>query len=494
MNETTILAIDQGTTNTKAILVNQDGQVIARGTRSPEVSYPQPAWVEQDPNQLWQTVIDSIGDCLAQVDNPHLAAVAITNQRETVLAWDRKTGKALGPAIIWQCHRTSPFCNDLRSKGLELTLRQKTGLTIDPMFSASKMRWLLDNVPEIAQAARENHLCFGTVDAWVLWNLTGGKAYASDYTNASRTQLFNLSLLKWDDDLLKIFGISSQFLPNLQASGSYFGETIPIGRLPGGVPITCLIGDSHAALYGHAGFLPGSIKATYGTGSSLMTHIHQPVISNSGLSTTIAWSREKTKYALEGNIYATGAVVQWLGQLLGFQKEIGDQVEVLARKALGTGGVYLVPAFVGLGAPYWNESARGLITGLTRGSGASELALAAIQSIAFQVRDVFEVMELEAGSELQVLLADGGASKNDLLMQFQADMLNKPVVRNLSGDVSPLGASYLAGLTTGFWADEAEILSLPRPQKRFEPGMKPEDRVNLILGWKTAIKRAVYEP
>jgi glycerol kinase len=494
MSEITILAIDQGTTNTKAILVDQRGHVVARASHSPDVNYPQPAWVEQDPAQIWRTVVESIDDCLVQIDDPKIAAVAVTNQRETVLAWNRKTGKALGPAIVWQCHRTAPFCNDLRSRGLESKLRQKTGLTIDPMFSGSKMRWLLDNNPDVARAAENGELCLGTVDSWVLWNLTGGAVHACDYTNASRTQLFNLSAVKWDEELLDLFGIPASALPHLQPSGSFFGETKACGMLPGGIPITSLIGDSHAALYGHAGFQLGSIKATYGTGSSLMTPMSQPVISNHGLSTTVAWARERTAYALEGNIYSTGAAVQWLAQLLGFQKDMGDQVEALALTALNTGGVYLVPAFVGLGAPHWNESARGLITGITRGSGAPELALAAIQSIAFQVRDVFEVMAQESGADLQVLLADGGASKNNLLMQFQADMIEKPVLRSLSGDVSPVGASYMAGLMIGFWSSEEEILSLPRSQQRFEPKMSAVERDALLSGWQTAVSRTVFEP
>lgn len=488
-----ILAIDQGTTNSKAILVNSAGHIIARASRSPELKYPQPAWVEQDPQMLWMTVAEAIEDCLTQAGHPALAGVAITNQRETVLAWDRSTGQALGPAIVWQCHRTTPFCQDLRSRGLEPLLRQLTGLTIDPMFSASKMRWLLDNIEDGGARAESGEILLGTVDSWILWNLTGGQVHATDSTNASRTQLFNLRTLAWDQTLLEIFGVPLSVLPQVLPSESFFGETTTVAGLHAGVPIACLIGDSHAALYGHAGFRPGSVKATYGTGSSLMTPTAGPIFSHLGLSTTIAWGRKEVTYALEGNIYATGAAVQWLGQLLGLD-DAGNGVETLARQVSNTGGVTFVPAFVGLGAPHWSETARGLLCGLTGGTSASHLARATLEAIAFQVRDVFDAMTAEAGTPLRLLLADGGASRNNLLMQLQADILGIPVARNLSTDLSALGAAYLAGLAVGLWASEADLVTLSRFEEKFEPQISEEIRCNRYSDWQAAVRRTLFDP
>lgn len=502
-----LLAIDQGTTNTKAILVNAEGNVIRRASRPLAVSYPQAAWVEQDPVMLWQSVQAAIDECLQSA--PALAAVAITNQRESVVLWERSTGggliAALGPCVIWQCQRGAAFCDKLRAQGLEAHLRERTGLTIDPMFSASKMRWLLDNTPNGIQRAAAGELCLGTVDSWVLYNLTGGHVHACDMTNASRTQLFALQTLQWDAELCDLFGIPLPALPEVKASSALYGETIGHGNLPGGLPIASLIGDSHGALFGHAGFQPGAIKATYGTGSSLMTPTSTPVISQRGLSTTVAWAytspaahlperqAQQATYALEGNIYVTGAAVEWYGQLLGLAQP-AQAIEALAASTTDAAGVYLVPAFVGLGAPHWQSGARGLITGLTRGSTPAHLARATLESIAYQVRDVFDVMQSEAGTPLQVLLADGGASQNDLLMQFQADILGCPVLRSSSSDVSALGAAYLAGLAVGLWTSEAEIAALPRPHERFEPLMSERQRTALYSGWQAAVARTVFDP
>lgn len=491
-----LLAIDQGTTNTKAILVDAAGGVIRRASRPLAVRYPQTAWVEQDPLALWQSVQAAVDECLDGA--PALAAVAVTNQRESVVLWERASGAgligALGPCVIWQCQRGAAFCAELRAQGLEPKLRERTGLTIDPMFSASKMRWLLQNTPNGVARAAAGELCLGTVDSWVLYNLTGGRVHACDLTNASRTQLLALQSLQWDAELLDLFGIPLPALPTVQASSAIYGETVATGNLPGGVPIASLIGDSHGALFGHAGFQPGAIKATYGTGSSLMTPTPTPVISQRGLSTTVAWAYpQQTTYALEGNIYVTGAAVEWYGQLLGMVRP-AQEIEALAASTADAGGVYLVPAFVGLGAPHWQSNARGLITGLTRGSTPAHLARATLESIAYQVRDVFDVMQSEAGSPLQVLLADGGASQNDLLMQFQADLIGCPVLRSSSTDVSALGAAYLAGLAVGMWASEAEIGALPRPHARFEPRMDDAQQSALYLGWQAAVARAVFDP
>ena len=419
--------------------------------------------------------------------------MAISNQRETALIWERATGKPLGPCVVWQCHRSAAICNGLKARGLGSILQERTGLQIDPMFSASKIRWLLDYIPDGQALAENGELCAGNVDAWLLWNLTGGRAHATDMTNASRTQLMSLVDLAWDAEALSIFGIPAAILPEILPSSFLFGETVPIGSLPGGLPITSLIGDSHASLYGLGGFRPGSVKATYGTGSSLMTTTSAPIFSGKGLSTTVAWAREWPVYALEGNIYATGAAMQWVGELLGLA-DPGPEVEKLAHSVEDTAGVYFVPALTGLGAPHWSESARGVIAGLTRGAGAGHLARAALDAIAYQVRDVFDAMQAEAGAPLNTLLADGGASRSDLLMQFQADMLGCPVLRSTSPDVSPLGVAFLAGLTVGTWSDEAEIERLVPPRDRFEPQMTADQRKALYAGWREAVARTLFAP
>jgi len=520
-----ILAVDQGTTNTKALVIDPAGRILARASQTTAISYPQPGWVEQDALEIWRCTCAAIEQCLAALDRTDLAAVAISNQRETALIWERATGKPRGPCVVWQCHRSAAICNKLKARGLDAFLQERTGLQIDPMFSASKIRWLLDHIPDGQARAANGELCTGNIDAWLLWNLTSGKAHATDMTNASRTQLMSLRDLAWDVEALSIFGIPAALLPRIRPSSFLFGETVPVGSLPGGIPIASLIGDSHASLYGLGGFRPGSVKATYGTGSSLMTPTPAPIISGQGLSTTVAWARGTTSppgplscgergesgtplpsqgggwgvgerpaatYALEGNIYATGAAVQWVGELLRLT-DPGPEVEKLARTVDDTGGVYFVPALTGLGAPHWSESARGLIAGLTRGAGAAHLARAALEAIAYQVRDVFDAMQAEAGALLNTLLADGGASRSDLLMQFQADMLGCPVMRSTSPDVSPLGAAFLAGLAVGIWSDEAEIERLVPPRDRFEPHMPADKREALYMGWRAAVTRTVFE-
>jgi glycerol kinase len=486
----TILAIDQGTTNTKVLLVDARGGVVSQATRPLVQRYPHPAWVEQDADAIWQSVREAIDECLATVADPQLVAIAITNQRESATLWERDSGRPLGPVIVWQCRRTADFCAELRARGLAPFLAKRTGLAVDPLFSASKMRWLLDHVEDGQRRAERGELCLGTIDSWVLWNLTGGAVHACDLTNASRTQLLDIHTLSWSEELLDLFGVPQAALPNARPSCADFGVSAQIGCLPAGIPIASMIGDSHAALLGQAGFAPGTVKATYGTGSSLMTPTSAPILSQHGLSTTIAWAldRERVTYALEGNIPVTGAAVQWLGEFLSLANP-AEEVSKLAEHVDDSGGLYLVPAFVGLGAPYWNDMARGLISGLTRGSSAAHLARATIEAIAYQVGDVFEVMQAEVGMELKVLLADGGASRNSMLMQFQADIIGRPVLRNLSADASALGAAYLAGLAVGIWRALEEIESLPRPRERFEPQMSIEERAARAMGWKTAIAR-----
>jgi glycerol kinase len=450
-----------------------------------EIAFPQPGWVEQDPLAIWKAVETVIEGCTSQISPTKLAAIGISNQRETILAWDRSSGRPLGPAVIWQCRRTADFCQHLREQGLETFLRERTGLTIDPLFSASKARWLLK------QAKREpsDNICLGTVDSWLLWNVTAAKIHATDFSNAARTQLFNLRTAEWDDELLNLFEVPASALPQILPSSGLFGETAASGSLSAGIPIASMIGDSHAALFGQRGFLPGSIKATYGTGSSLMTPIQDLRISERGLSSTVAWGLKEITYALEGNISVTGSAVQWFGQFLGAE-DPAQRVAQLAREVTDTAGVYLVPAFVGLGAPHWNEAARGMICGMTRGTTSAHVARAVIESIAYQVRDVFDAMQEDAGVRLRSLLADGGATRNDQLMQFQADILNCAVSRNSSPEVSPLGAAFLAGLGVGFWSGLDEVAALPREFEQFEPKMPDAQRSDLYGGWQAAVARA----
>ncbi|MET0253929.1 MAG: glycerol kinase GlpK [Terrimicrobiaceae bacterium] len=480
-----ILAIDQGTSNTKAIVVDREAKIVARASVPMEIAFPQPGWVEQDPLAIWKAVETVIEGCTSQISPTKLAAIGISNQRETILAWDRSSGRPLGPAVIWQCRRTADFCQHLREQGLETFLRERTGLTIDPLFSASKARWLLKQ----AQGEPADNICLGTVDSWLLWNLTAGKIHATDFSNAARTQLFNLRTAEWDDELLNLFEVPASALPQILPSSGLFAETEALGSLSAGVPIASMIGDSHAALFGQRGFLPGSIKATYGTGSSLMTPIQELRISNRGLSSTVAWGLKDITYALEGNISVTGSAVQWFGQFIGAEQP-AQRVAALAGEVSDTAGVYVVPAFVGLGAPHWDEAARGMIHGITRGTTQAHVARAVIESIAYQVRDVFDAMQEDSGIKLLCLLADGGATRNDQLMQFQADILNCAVSRNSSPEVSPLGAAFLAGLGVGFWSGLDEVAALPREFERFEPKMADAQRSDLYGGWQAAVARA----
>jgi len=448
--------------------------------------------------EIWGSVRAAIDDCLVQRQRPPLAAIAITNQREAVLLWERATGRPLGPCIGWQCRRTARFCDELRARGLEPLIRERTGLTIDPLFSASKARWLLDHIPDGRRRAERGDLCLGTVDSWLLWNLTGGE-HACDVSNASRTQLLNLNSLRWDEELLEIFGIPLPALPRIGPSSGFYGQTVLCGLLPKGVSIASMIGDSHAALYGHASYQPGSVKATYGTGSSLMTPTDAAISPGRGISSTVAWGMQlpdgslRATYALEGNILFTGAGVEWLGQILGLA-DPGQDIEVLAAGVRDSDGAYFVPALAGLGAPHWNENARGVFCGLTRGTTAAHLARASLEAIGYQVRDVLDTMESEAGQPLSLLLADGGASRNDLLMQFQADIIGRPVQRSDSADLSALGAAYLAGLATHLWQTEAEIERMAKHGRRFEPRMAQEERAALYDGWRRALARTLYEP
>lgn len=485
-----ILAIDQGTTNTKALLLTRGGAIAAAASRPLTVSFPQDGWVEQDAQELWHSTLQAAGECVAQIKSAEIAAIGISNQRESVVVWDKQTGEPIAPAIVWQCRRTSTLCSEFKSQGLDAFVREKSGLSIDPLFSGSKIGWLLAQSPERRAKAERGELCAGTVDSWLLWNLTGGAVHATDASNASRTQLLNVHRVQWDDDLLHLFGVPRACLPEVRCSSGMFGVTVSAGILPAGIPITSLIGDSHAALFGHAAFRPGVTKATYGTGSSVMTLTHAPLESKGGLSATVAWQlNNKATYALEGNITNTGATVQWLGELLSLPHPV-EGVANLASSVPDSGGVYIVPAFAGLGAPHWDPLARGLIAGLTRGSTTAHLSRAALESIAFQIRDVFKIMSCEAGITAPVLHADGGASRNDALMQFQADILGCPVVRSSSADLSARGAGWMAGLAVGFWNSLEDLAALPAECQSFAPIMPASRREQLLDGWSVALHRA----
>lgn len=491
-NDALVLAIDQGTTNTKAILVAADGSVVGQASRPMDIEYPRPGWVQQDAAAIWAAVRECIDEVLESAGFPALAGIGISNQRESGVAWERDSGTPVGPTVTWQCRRSAALCDRLRGTARDHEIQARTGLPLDPGFTAGKWRWLLDEATDGAGRAARGEIRLGTVDSWVLWNLSGGATHATDASNASRTQLMDLAAVAWDPWLSEAFGVPLAALPEIRPSSARFGESVAIGALPAGVPIGALVGDSHAALFGHAGFEPGSIKATYGTGSSLMMPTPTQLTSDAGLAATVAWGLDTTTYALEGNINVTGAAVQWLADFVGLEGPAA--VAVLAEGSASTEGVYLVPAFTGLGAPHWDDQARGLVSGLTRGSTLRQLARAAIESIAYQVGDVFTAMQSASGGDLSVLMVDGGVTRNEQLMQFQADILGVPVQRNNTAELSAMGAAYLAGLATGVWASTAEIAALPRSVDRFEPAMDAAERARLQAGWQAAVARATLRP
>lgn len=487
-NTPLILAIDEGTSNAKAVLVNERGQVIARGSRPLSITHPQPGFSEQDPLLIWHSTLAAIEECLAQVDRP-ITALAISNQRESVVAWDRHTGEALSPCISWQCRRSTALCAQLHEQGHEALILEKTGLALDPMFSAGKFRWILDHLEDGHARAAAGDICLGTVDSWLLWKLSGGQAFATDYSNAARTQLFNLHTCAWDPALLALFKIPLAALAPIQPSAGFFAETVAAGGLPAGIPVMSMIGDSHAALYGQGGFAPGLVKATLGTGSSLMTPMGGPIASTHGLSTTLAWhDGGQPTFGMEGNIVHTGAAVQWASRLVA-----GESLDALTEQAAqlsDNGGVYFVPALSGLGAPHWKADARGLICGLTEATSGAHILRASLESIGYQIRDVFEAMQQDIGSPLKELWVDGGATRNRWLMQFLANLLQRPVVRSLSPEVSALGAAHLAGRASGVWASDAALGALERQRERFEPQDDPA-MAGRYSEWKKALARTL---
>ena len=488
-----VLALDQGTSGSTALVVDLDGNVRARGYAEVPQHYPEPGWVEHDPNDLWTTTAEAAAVALARagIGGRDVAAIGITNQRETTVVWDRKSGVPIHRAIVWQCRRTAPVCDRLRSEGAEPTVRERTGLVLDAYFSGTKIAWLLDHVPGARARAGRGQLAFGTVDSWLLWQLTGARVHATDVSNASRTLCLNLATVDWDDRMCALLDVPREVLPAVIDSSGVAGETIDLGWLPAGVPIAGIAGDQQAALFGQACFAPGSAKNTYGTGCfALLNTGERPVVSRHGLLTTLAWRiAGRTTYALEGAVFIAGAAVQWLRDGLGIISAAAE-TESLARSVSDTGGVYFVPAFVGLGAPYWDQHARGVIVGLTRGTTRAHLARAALEAIAYQSRDVLDAMAADAKASLGALKVDGGAVANDFLCQFQADVLAATVERPAVIETTALGAAYLAGLGTGLWRSLDAVAAQRAIERRFTPSMDPTTRANGYAGWRRAVERA----
>jgi glycerol kinase len=483
-----ILAFDAGTTSSRAIVFDHAGTIKAVAQKEFKQHFPQPGWVEHDAKEIWATQSGVATEAMSKAgaDPKDVAAIGITNQRETVVVWNRKTSEPLGHAIVWQDRRTAGFCDQMKRDGLEGLIQKKTGLVIDAYFSGSKLRWILDNVKGARAEAEKGNIAFGTVDSWLIWKLTGGKVHVTDPSNASRTMLYNIHTGDWDDELLKILNVPRSVLPKVAKSSEVYGKSDHFD-----IPIAGIGGDQQAALFGQACLKPGMVKNTYGTGCfMLMNTGSHAMLSKNNLLTTVAWKvGDKLEYALEGSVFIAGAVVQWLRDGLGIIKHSKD-VEKLAASVPDNGGVYLVPAFAGLGAPHWDQYARGSISGLTRGSTAGHIARAALEGIAFQVADILSAMEADAKIKLKELRVDGGASANNVLMQFQADLLDVPVVRPAVQETTALGAAYLAGLAVGFWRNEAEIAKQWKMERTFEPAMKADKRDALRASWNKALDRA----
>lgn len=487
-----VLALDQGTTSSRAILFDAAGDIRAVAQRELKQIYPQPGWVEHDPAEIWRSQVEVAVEALAAAGIRHtdLAAIGIANQRETTLIWERATGAPIANAIVWQDRRTAPLCEAMNADGRAQVFQAKTGLVVDAYFSATKIRWLLDAVPGAAERAAAGELCFGTVDSWLIWQLTGGRVHATDPSNAARTLLFNIHRLDWDDDLLALLDIPRALLPSVVPSSGIVGETA-VAPFAAAVPIGGVVGDQQAALFGQMCRAPGMAKCTYGTGCFLLLNTGGTAVpSRNRLLTTVAWRLgADTVYALEGSIFVGGAVVQWLRDGLGLIRTAAD-IEPLAASVEDSHGVFLVPAFVGLGAPYWDPAARGAIFGLTRGVTAAHLARAALEAIAFQVADVLSAMEVDVGSPIAELRVDGGAAGNDLLLQLQADILGRPIVRPRIRETTALGAAYLAGLAVGLWPDAEAIAGQWRQDRRFEPRLAAAEAEMRRAGWRRAVERA----
>ena len=484
-----VLALDQGTSSSRAILFDHSGTPVVRAQQPFEQIYPQPGWVEHDPEEIWRTQLATAHEALrqAKAGPADLAAIGITNQRETTIIWDRD-GRPIANAIVWQDRRTAPICDELKTAGQEPLFRERTGLLLDPYFSGTKVKWLLDNVPGARRRTEKGELLFGTVDSWLIYRLAG--VHVTDYTNASRTLMYNIFERRWDDALLEALDVPSSVLPTVRASSGVFAETSAFG---GSIPVAGVGGDQQAALFGQAAFAPGMAKNTYGTGAFLLMNIGDRRVRSDSLLTTIAWGlpsddRDEITYALEGSVFIAGAAVQWLRDELGIITSAAES-EQLAGTVTDSNGVYLVPAFVGLGAPHWDPNARGAILGLTRGANKAHLARATLEAIAFQTRDVIDAVEADSGVALTELRVDGGAAANDLLLQIQADILGRDVVRPVVLETTALGAAYLAGLAVSFWKDTREVARNWREDRRFRPQMPADQREELYRGWQRAVER-----
>ena len=487
-----ILAIDQGTTGSRAILFDAAGRTVASAYREFRQYFPKPGWVEHDAGEIWRSCETVIRETVrkSKISPEEILAIGITNQRETTVMWDRKTSRLVHHAIVWQCRRTADICAKLKKHGP--FIHKHTGLVLDPYFSGTKIEWLLDHVPGLRQRAAQGHIAFGTIDSWLIWKLTGGRSHVTDLTNASRTLLLNIRTKKWDPKLLRIFGVSAKVLPELRPSGSVFGVTENIAGLPAGIPIAGVMGDQQAALYGQGCYEPGSSKNTYGTGCFIMLNTGKKrITSKEGLLTTLACDfKGQPVYALEGSVFIAGAVIQWLRDGLKVIKN-SSETEKAIQGLKDTGGVYMVPAFVGLGAPYWKSDARGLIAGITRGTTKAHLIRACLESIAYETRDVFDVMQKAFGRPIRELKVDGGACRNDLLMQFQADILNTKIFRPKVIELTAKGVAHLAGVTMGLWKRSHDLKKQHRVDRIFIPSMKPSKRVELYQGWLKAVQRTM---
>ncbi len=487
-----VMALDAGTTSNRCILFNEQGEICSMAQKEFRQMFPNPGWVEHDANEIWATMlgvaVEAMNTIAAKAED--IAAIGITNQRETAIVWDRDTGEPVYNAIVWQCRRTSAIADDLKKRGLEESYRKKTGLMIDAYFSATKIKWILDNVKGAREKADAGRLQFGTVETWLIYRLTKGKVHVTDYSNASRTMLFNINTLTWDKEILDELGIPESMLPKPVPSSQVYGVTDP-SFLGGEIPIAGAAGDQQAALFGQACFVSGKAKNTYGTGCFLLLNTgEKPIFSKNGLVTTIAWGIDgKVNYALEGSIFVAGASIQWLRDQMRLIDSASDS-EYMASKVKGTHGCYVVPAFTGLGAPHWDQYARGTIVGITRGTNKNHIIRATLESIAYQVCDVIFAMEADAGTKLKSLRVDGGASANDFLMQFQADMVGVPVIRPACVESTALGAAFLAGLATGFWNNTGELEAKTDIDRTFEPVMSEEERAVKLKGWNKAVKYA----
>lgn len=488
-----ILSLDQGTTSSRAILFNEKGEAVHTAQREITQHFPHPGWVEHNANEIWGSVLSVIASVLSEsgVKPEQIAAIGITNQRETAVVWDKETGDPVYHAIVWQSRQTSGICEELKAQGLNDTIRAKTGLLIDPYFSGTKVKWILDEVEGAREKAEQGKLLFGTIDTWLIWKFTGGRAHVTDYSNASRTLMYNIYDLKWDDELLEILGVPASMLPQVRPSSEVYGLTVPYHFFGTEVPIAGVAGDQQAALFGQACYSKGMAKNTYGTGCFMLMNTGETAVrSEHGLLTTLAWGiNGKVEYALEGSIFVAGSAIQWLRDGLRMLKE-SKESETYASRVASTDGVYVVPAFVGLGTPYWDSDVRGAVFGLTRGTSKEHFIRATLESLAYQTKDVLSAMEADSGIELTTLRVDGGAVHNDFLMQFQSDVLGVSVERPVINETTALGAAYLAGLAVGYWKSQDDISGQWAIEREFQPVMEEKERTGLYEGWKKAVHAA----